>query len=272
MIFQIQKPTGVLNTLISSIIYHKGYNPAHTIERLISDGSVNIIIDLTDEPKYIFDNDSLTKKERYKKYWVSGMQDSYISISSGANSEMMVISFKPGGAYCLFDQPVSELNNLVVDADLIFGGEIEDVREVLLEAQTIEAKFGVIEGFLKMKAKFDSQTWNFVERAVHSISTINSQKKLVEVVADSGYSQKQFIHLFKRYIGQTPKSFQKMVRFNEVLKKVHNKENVNWTASAYDLGYFDQAHFIKEFKYFSGLNPQKYLEMQGEYMNYIPIN
>lgn len=60
----------------------------------------------------------------------------------------------------------------------------------------------------------------------------------------------------------TPKIYQRILRFNEILPKIRDKEQTAWAEVAYPCGYSDQSHFIKEFSHFSGFNPQEFIGLE----------
>ncbi|MEL6924825.1 MAG: helix-turn-helix domain-containing protein, partial [Bacteroidota bacterium] len=72
---------------------------------------------------------------------------------------------------------------------------------------------------------------------------------------NTGISPRQLRRLFKFYIGDTPKTFCKVVRFQHILKAKHSRQSLRHNKLFYDLGYYDQAHFIKDFKHLYGLTP-----------------
>ena len=79
----------------------------------------------------------------------------------------------------------------------------------------------------------------------------------LETDVSTGLSQRQLRRLFKYYIGDTPKSFSKVVRFQNILKAKPSTQSLKQNKLFYDLGYYDQAHFIKDFKNFYGVTPSK---------------
>ncbi|MEO1451189.1 MAG: helix-turn-helix domain-containing protein, partial [Bacteroidota bacterium] len=79
----------------------------------------------------------------------------------------------------------------------------------------------------------------------------------VETDIDTGVSPRQLRRLFKYYIGDTPKSFSKVVRFQNILKAKPSTQSLRQNKLFYDLGYYDQAHFIKDFKNFYGVTPTR---------------
>ena len=96
MIFKYHIPFPPLNHFVECIIYHSGYSPAHAREKLLPDGMVNLIIDLTEIPKNLYDNDNPSQKTAFRRGWLSGIHQEYLTIDAGQNSAMLVASFKPG--------------------------------------------------------------------------------------------------------------------------------------------------------------------------------
>ena len=79
----------------------------------------------------------------------------------------------------------------------------------------------------------------------------------IETDIQTGFSPRQLRRIFKYYIGDTPKVFSKVVRFQNILKAKPSKQSLRQNKLFYDVGYFDQSHFIKEFKNFYGVTPSK---------------
>ena len=148
MILQIYIPKSPLNQFVECFIYHESYNPAHLVDRFLPDGNVEIIIDLDDRPKFIYDNYSLKEIQSCQRVWASGVRTEPISIHSGKDSSgMLIISFKRGMAYPFFPFPMNEISDCVVDADLIWGHNFAYLRERILENKTSELKFQIVEDF-----------------------------------------------------------------------------------------------------------------------------
>lgn len=132
MIFKTHIPTFPLNQFIESFIYYKDYKPIHTLDRFLPDGNVNVVIDLTDYPKFIYDNYNLKEIQSCKNVWFSGIRNNYITIPSGQDSEMFIINFHKGKAYPFVEMPLNELTDYVVDGELVMTSEILNMREALL--------------------------------------------------------------------------------------------------------------------------------------------
>lgn len=264
-------PPEPIGQYVQQYIYHQGLVFPYSIERLVPDGTVNIIFDLTEEPKYIYDGDTLAPVQKCARVWLSGMHTDYLAISAAQNSEMLVVSFKPGGAFPFVHRPLYELQNAVVDAEDVLGTSVLHLRQQILEQPLVTRKFQLVGKWLLERLRQDRVHEAVVNYSVRAIRDAAAVPNFTALSEKTGYSHKQFIHLFKKHVGLTPKAFQRVLRFNRVLNQIHRKEEVDWARLYFDCGYYDQAHFIKEFKQFSGLNPEHYLRTQGEYVNYSPI-
>lgn len=99
MIFRQHILPHPLNQFIESFVYYKDYNPVHTVDRFLPDGYVNVVIDLTDYPKFIYDNHTLKEIQSCRNVWFSGIRNQFITIPSGRDSEMFIMrgrQFRPG--------------------------------------------------------------------------------------------------------------------------------------------------------------------------------
>ncbi len=271
MNFHFHQPTGFLAQYVESIVYFNNYTPLHSVEKMLPDGYQDLVIDLTDRPKYIFDNDSLSKKQKCSDAWLSGTRTSLITIDAGGiDSSMMVVRFKHGAAFHFTHFPMTEIKDQVLDSDLLFGDRIRNLRLDIMSAMRTADKFQVIETFL-MRQLIQEPVPPVVTFAVEAIKSNPSTQTIEWIASKTGYSQKHFISLFKKHLGITPKGFQKIQRFQKVVFEIEATSQINWTHLSLDCGYYDQAHFINEFKAFSGYSPKQYLHIKGPVINYIPV-
>lgn len=271
MITEAYIPRFPLNQFVDHFFYHEGYNPAHSVDRFLPDGNVEIIIDLHDAPQYIYDNVTLKEVQACHHVWASGVRTEPISIDSGKAAAMMVIYFKKGRAHPFFPVPMSEIADCVLDADLLWGRRFGWLREMILETQGLARKFLVIEEFLlrQFQSKLDQNP--AVDFAVDQIVSTPNQISLGKLNDSLGYSQKHFISLFKRQVGITPKAYLRIMRFQKAINEIEQVQTVEWAAIAQDCGFYDQAHLIKDFRVFSGLTPEEYVRSKCDLLNYIPV-
>jgi AraC-like DNA-binding protein len=101
-----------------------------------------------------------------------------------------------------------------------------------------------------------------VRYALNEFGRTSHARSVAEVTECVGLSARRFIELFRNQVGLAPKVFCRIRRFQKVLRTVEKQGDVDWTAVALSCGYFDQAHFIHDFRAFSGINPSTYLRQR----------
>ena len=107
--------------------------------------------------------------------------------------------------------------------------------------------------------------------AVKKILSTPHQLTIKALSDKIGYSQKHFIHQFSSHVGLTPKGFLKVMRFQKGIKEIEIQREADWSRIAHESGFYDQSHFINEFKLFSGCTPSEYLRLKTENLNYLAV-
>ena len=115
MILQVHKPSFPLNQYVENLVYYHGLTTLHNLDRFLPDGNTEIILDLTENPQYIYDNETLQEIQVCRYTWVSGVRTEPITIPSGKGSRMMIIAFKKGRAFPFYPFPMSELTDTVAE-------------------------------------------------------------------------------------------------------------------------------------------------------------
>jgi AraC-like DNA-binding protein len=271
MILETHFPGFPLNRFVDHFVYYEGLNPEHSIDRFLPDGNTEIIIDFHDGPQYIYDNLTLKEIQACHHVWASGVRTECISIPSGKKAAMFVISFKKGMAYPFFPVPMDEMSDRVLDADLLWGHDFALLRERLLEIGDIPLKFLTVERFLLKHFQSRLVLNPAVEYALTEILRQPDQINLARLSRKIGYSQKHFIGMFKRQVGIAPKAYLKIIRFQKAISEIEQHREVNWAIISQDCGFYDQAHFIHDFKFFSGFTPEEYVRRKNDVLNYVPV-
>lgn len=273
MIFETHTLTAPLDTYVESIFYFKNFQPDHSIERVVPTGHIFILFELDGIPRKTYDAESLAPLQTFKQVWISGMHKNFLSISAHQDSEMFVIQLKPYGGFPFFHIPIHQLNDRVVSATEILGEEMLELRKKILVAKTVQEKFLIAKKWLF--SRFDlskipsSELLDIVQEL--RVQPLKAHKKIIQSYP---HSQKHLIGQFKKFCGLTPKVFHRIMRFNEILMEIHAQKGINWAQIAYNFGYTDQSHFIKEFKEFSGFNPSEFisLALEEEEPNFFPLD
>ena len=184
---------------------------------------------------------------------------------------MLIVNFRKGKAHSFLCEPMHGLTNQVVDAEQAFGRSILEIWERILDTPDIDGKFSVLEKALLRHYGNSLEEDPFVDHAVSRILAGPGRIRLDEMSRSAGYSQKHIIQLFKRQVGVTPKEFMRIIRFQKAVESIERQEFIDWPGISYDCGYYDQSHFIADFKNFSGFTPRQYMDHKGIFLNYIPV-
>lgn len=275
MIFCRHIPAEPLAQYVDWFWFFEDLYPSHRREHVLPDGTFELIIDLRDEPRHLFDRDNPRLDQTFRRGWISGAQSQYIVIDALPASSMIGVHFKPGGASAILGFRADTLRDQVVELDAIWGPNATELREQLLAAQGSQLKFRALERFLirRLSARasdFAQQRRIFWAR---DLFLQNAEiGKIGAVVDQLGISHKHFISQFRRHVGLTPKLFCRIQRFQQVLSEVASRRTIEWADVASTCGYFDQAHFVHDFHRFSGLNPSTYAKERPEYANFVPVD
>ena len=271
MIYNIHIPAFPLNQFIEAFIYFERAEHAHTVDRFLPNGDTEILIDFHDTPQYIYDNDSLKEIQACRHVWASGLRTEPITIPSGNGAAMMVISFKKGMSAPFFPFPMQEIKDSVVDGELIWGGDFGDLRERMLAVEDTVRRFELVERFLVARFRSALELNPCVAFAVGEMIERPDFLNIRRMNEKIGYSQKHFTEMFRKQIGVTPKSYLKIMRFQKAVRTIDAAASIDWGSIAQECGFYDQSHFIHDFKHFSGFTPDEYSKIHTNYQNYLPV-
>jgi AraC-like DNA-binding protein len=141
----------------------------------------------------------------------------------------------------------------------------------MLATKDIGRRFLMIEKFLLIKFQSNLNPNPCVAYAVAEMTSRPDEISIARMNQKIGYSQKHFIEMFKKQVGLTPKSYSRIMRFQKALQSIDSAVDIDWGQISFDCGFYDQAHFINDFKHFSGFTPDQYGKIHINYQNYIPV-
>lgn len=255
MIFHKHIPASPLGNYVDSIMYIEGNNKGIGFPKI----AMSLVFNLQDSFK-LFANDRFTQFIDYKKYWVAGLQTQPSYVESYGESKMIVIQFRTAGAYVFLNQPLRYFTNHYVDLDRVFDNAAEETWEQLKETKTIAAKFSLIEKFLYRKLLTTKMPHGKLVSAVDVLFRSGENVSVKEICRQHNVSRKHLNFLFQEYLGISPKMLLSLKRFQSILYSITQTRPDKLSALAYELDFFDQAHFSNNFKRFTGLNPNEYIK------------
>lgn len=273
-IYHSYVPQPPLADFVDLFWLYEGYELPHAKERVLPDGSMELVINLRDNTVPIYDRQNYNQFQTLRGSLLCGVQSEFFVIDTASQSSVLGVHFKPGGTFPFFKLPSYDLHNMHVSLDMLWGSSANDLREQLLEAETATVKFRILEQFLlshAIRPLVRHPAVAFALKAFQGMPSYPNVRTVADVTEQIGLSSRRFIQVFSEEVGLTPKLFCRTQRFQEALHRIGREQQVDWPDIALTCGYFDQAHFIHDFRAFSGLNPTTYLIYKGEHRNHVPL-
>jgi AraC-like DNA-binding protein len=242
--------------------------------RLLPSGTAQLVIDLTGDglplPGPLPGRISTTRSRDADSALLYGVDSAAFSLEHDRPTYEIGVDFQPGGIYPFFAPPASELHNLHVSLEALWGSQVvRELREQLAEADTLEARAGILEELLVRQMVRPLAHHMAVASALRAISVPSGKHedaqhtRITHLAEEAGLSQGHFARLFKEEVGLTPKHYARVRRFLRVMQRINSERCVNWARLALECGYYDQAHFSKEFQTFAGVCPSAYLRTRS---------
>lgn len=187
---------------------------------------------------------------------ITGLIDNYKIFKNSADIGTILVYFTEIGFTHFASHPANELFNLSLSLDDIFEKhKVNEVEEKLAIASADKQRIKVVEHFLLSQLK-EIQTDKLIVEAVKVIYQSNGTIRIKELNEKLFISQSSFEKRFRKVVGTTAKKFASIVRFNAVLDNLNKTKTL--TEICYENKFFDQAHFIKDFKQFTGDTPENF--------------
>ena len=187
---------------------------------------------------------------------VTGRSDHTIE----GDGKVVGCKFRPGGFHPFVPVPAVSLTDRVVSLEDTFG-DPGDLHERVIAARTDRAQIAVVEAFLRARLPAPDPQVEEVGRIVRLILGTRELLRVEQLVERTGLSSRALQRLFREYVGVSPKWVLQRVRLHEAAERIADDPRGDWAMLALDLGYFDQAHFIKDFKAVVGRAPAEYAAM-----------
>jgi len=249
----------------------RGTLPFRWRNLILPDGAMELILNLGD-PQKLCHSPTTGAHTIFKRSWISGERFAPIVVEETGFIHLIGIRFKPGGAHPFFRLPLSELAGRVVELEAVWGAESEDLREQLAAAADDQAVFTRLEQWLRQKLAGREIPNRSVAFALDRIKNGGPGVRIGEIVEATGISHKQLLREFDRRVGLPPKLFARIHAFQDAITWIGHKPAVDWADVAAACGYYDQAHFIHEFRAFTGLTPSAYMGRRGPFLNYLTVD
>jgi AraC-like DNA-binding protein len=183
-----------------------------------------------------------------------------LPVRAFGKNTMLGVKFFSHTAACFLDTDAWEFNDQVADLRDVLGPAVKELHGRLLETPSLSKRVELLERFLLHRLSIKRKR---AERAVMIGEIMKEMQRnaytdrIVSTASEYNITPRYLQKLFLQYTGFTPKLYTKISRFQQSLQLIAKNQR-SFTSIAYDCGYFDQAHFIRDFKSFTGMTPSAY--------------
>lgn len=231
---------------------------AREMESFLPDGNIELVFNFGDGHTEVKNG----KKEVVEGSHISGIQNRSSHVILPGRLKHFCVRFRPGGSFPFFGIPARLFANRNYALDIFFGREYVLLEEQVHEAPDDAARIELVEAFLlkKLQNSNASDDYNFVKSCTNTLLLGNAPLKISELgkLYRTGY--KTIERKFNKITGLSPSELVKIKRVNNAARFMHTSDTVSLTETAYACGYYDQSHFIREFKQVTTLTPKQFRE------------
>jgi AraC-like DNA-binding protein len=271
MEYRIRRPRASLAGFVDVLWYYEGPARPHKMERLLPDGSMELVVNLADDEVRVYDRRDQSRYERLSGGVLIGPHSDFFVIDTAEQQRVLGVHFRPGGAFPFLSLPAEELHGLHVSLAEVWSGFATEFRERLLAAPDTETRFDLLESALLHRLARPLAHHPAVGFALREFHRPDNGA-VAAVREQTGLSERRFIELFRQQVGLPPKLYCRVRRFQRAIRRVAHERAIDWADVAISSGYFDQAHLIHDFRAISGLSPGEYAALRTEHLNHVPIH
>ena len=269
MYFHHRVPAPPLDAFVGSIwLFRDGPRP-HALERVLPTGAAQLIVNLKEDRTRLYDPERPDRYASTAGTILAGVQSRYQIIDTSDQEYVAGVAFRPGGTAAFLRTPAHETRDAVTPLEGLWGQQrTAELREQLLERNDPDAQLDAIESTLRERLQ-PTAVHPAIAFALAAFNRVPPTTNIGAVTQAIGMSAKGFIERFKAQVGVSPKRYCRIRRFQRAVTRAHRGQEVDWAQVALDCGYYDQAHFIHDFRAFAGLTPTAYQVCRTGFQNHV---
>jgi AraC-like DNA-binding protein len=227
--------------------------------------SAHLMINLA-EPVHLYDSDEAMRPAMLCDGWFTGVWSRRFVIEHHAPVRVVGVHFKPWGLAPFVGLPLTGLLNRSVPVDAVWGRSVDRLRDRLAGASSTGGMLQIMESELRSRLIVAPPPgFQLVDHVAGCIEASWGAVRVGALSEATGVSGNQLAAQFKAHVGLTPKRVARIYRFARVILTADARRPVDWAQLAHAAGYFDQAHFSKEFRDFTGHTPTAYLTLRRRF-------
>ncbi|MEO0561459.1 MAG: AraC family transcriptional regulator [Chloroflexota bacterium] len=270
MPLKIYQPGPPLSDHIQMMWSWGGYHVSHPAERILPNGAMEITFNLGNA-FCVYDPQQSNAPITIAGGMFIGARSRHFIIDTRNPASLVSVWFKPGGALPFMGVTGSALHNLHVPLADIWGQAGHDLHEMLWDAPTPDAQFRILEATLQERLRTATPRHQAVGYALTHLHRRDNSQTIADLVDAVALSPTRFIQVFREDVGMTPKQFERVQRLRFALAQIANQSWTTWVDLALACGYYDQAHFINDFRSFTGITPTDYAPQSRDHHMNIPV-
>lgn len=225
------------------------------MQRIVPDGCMEMIFHAGDlYRQYLPDATSIIQP----RYFVFGQITKPLEIAATGETKIFAVRFHPEGCLPFISVPVREMDNKAVSMEYLFGTEGKLLGEAVSGTANVMQQISLVENFLLQQIIKPEISDRVAALSVQTLLELKGQLTVDELAGQLQVHRRQLERKFASAIGLSPKQLAKIIRLQATLKMMNERRFEHLTELAYENGYFDQAHFIKDFKEFTGVTPGEF--------------
>jgi AraC-like DNA-binding protein len=200
----------------------------------------------------IFENESAV---------IAGVQTHKFSRVIEGQSHVFGVKFRPGGFRPFYKFAISSLADRLIPASRVFGKDLKALENVVFSSCGENEKVGAADASFHARMPKPDPAVALSSRLVDLILKETAIKTVEDLARRTAMSQRSLQRLFSEYVGASPKWVIRRYRLHELIEKFNSGRELDWSQLALDLGYFDQAHLINDFRSIIGYSPTEYQKL-----------
>lgn len=226
-------------------------------QRIIPDGCIEMAFILGDNVKRYLADDEFILQPRAM---ILGQTIEPFYIEPVGYVNTFAVTFYPYGFVNFITEPIKNLVNKETHIKHLFGeAPAKELEQKIIKAADTQERIKIIEAFLFAKLNDQTTIDNIVKTTIETLLSTNGSAPINSILKRNLSKRRQLERNFAKQVGISPKQLGKVIRLQTALKLLINEESESLTSIAYESEYYDQAHFIKDFKEFTGISPKEFL-------------
>ena len=254
--FEFVEPIGILKKFVRHYCIVETNNPVDFMpyDRVFPNGNITMVFHYASPSKF--------KQRNGMEYTepdmvICGQQHNYYDLSLAGKTGMIFIVFKTHGAQSFFNFPILEISNQNLSMHDIAKDESRELADKMYLSKSNQQRIIHLENFLLKRLQV-YKDFSRMEEAVKIIEQSKGQIRTRALAQEVCLGIKQFERIFSNHVGLNPKKYISIVRFQQVLQMSKKQANTDLCQLAFDNGYYDQSHFIHDFKRITDVAPREF--------------